>query len=92
MILKNERVHQDVKQFGDRDRDAKRILKIDWEGVVYVSEKAEHYTFVALRDLMKNGIYENIKFLNFEPKEPLFANKTHYELFLNRFCRDQQEE
>jgi hypothetical protein len=92
MILKNEKVHQDVKMFGDRDRDAKRILKIDWAGVNCVSENAEHYTFVALRDLMKNGIYENIKFLNFESKEQLFSNKTHYELFLNRFCRDNQDE
>ncbi|GEM_PF-3689480 len=89
MILKNEKVHLDVKAFAPRDKDTKRILYVDWKDITYISEKAEHYTFVVFRDLMRNGIYERIRFENFTDKEPFFTNKTHYELYINRFCQEE---
>jgi hypothetical protein len=89
MVLKNEKVHQDVKAFAPRDRDTKRILIVDWKDVTYVTEKAEHYTFVVFKDLMRNGIYERIRFENFLDKEKYFTNKTHFELYVNRFCQEQ---
>lgn len=91
MILKNEKVHQDVKAFAPRDRDTKRILVVDWKEITYVTEKAEHYAFVVFRDLMRNGIYERIRFENFLDKEKFFTNKTHFELYVNRFCQEQSE-
>lgn len=86
MILKKEKVHQDVKINGPKDRDAKHILIISWKDINFIAEQTEHHTFRVLRDLMKNGVYEVIQFEDFKNKEPLFNNKTHYELYENRFC------
>jgi hypothetical protein len=89
MILKNEKVHQDVKMNGPRDKNAKRILKVDWQGVVCVSEQAGHHCFLVFKELMQNGIYEAVRFEHFLEKGPLFVNKTHFELFTNRFCSEE---
>jgi len=91
MVLKNEKVHQDVKLNGDRDKNGKRILKVDWSGIVYVSEQAAHHCFLVFKQLMENGVYEVIRFEHFKEKEPLFSNKTHFELFVNRFCSQENE-
>ncbi len=88
MLLKNEKIYQDVKMTAPRDKDTKRILRVDWQGIIFISEKAEHYTFIVFKDLIKNGIYERIQFLNFKEKEPLFTNKIHFELYVNRFCEE----
>lgn len=89
-VLKNEKVHQDVKANGPRDRNGRRILVVDWSGVNAVSEKAEQHTFVVFKELMRNGVYEVVRFEGFLEKEPLFANKTHFELFVNRFCPQEE--